>query len=115
MKQFLLTVAGVFVALLLFFVGVPILILIIAVSAAKPPAAPSNAILALDLRGGLTDQDSPSPFAAFSGSGLSVMSVVSIIHAEVLTTLTTRASTATCSPTSTAISATTPSNGAVST
>lgn len=76
MKQFLLTMAGVFVGLLLFFVGVPFVLITMAAGAAKPAAVPSNAVLSLDLRGGLTDQDPQSPFAAFSKQSRSVMSIV---------------------------------------
>ena len=80
MKQFFVTVAGVFVGLLLFFVGVPIALLIIAASASAPAATPPDAVLSLDLRGNLTDQDSPSPFAALQGGGLSVMKVVDTLN-----------------------------------
>ena len=75
MKQFFLTLAGVFAGLLLFFVGLPILLVVWAVAAAQPEGAPPNAVLELDLRQPLTDQDAQTPFAAFSGD-LSVMRVV---------------------------------------
>ncbi|PHY14077.1 signal peptide peptidase SppA [Caulobacter sp. B11] len=75
MKQFLMTVAGVFVGLVLFVVGVPFLLIVMAVGAARPAPVPAHTILNLDLRGGLSDQPSQSPFAAFGGGGLSVMSV----------------------------------------
>lgn len=79
MKQFFLTVAGVFVGLLLFFVGVPVALLTVFASAASPAGAPSDSILALDLRGGLTDQDPQDPFASFGGAGLSVISIVTTL------------------------------------
>lgn len=76
MKQFMVTVAGVFVGLLLFFVGVPFLIITMAASAAKPAAIPSATVLNLDLRTGLSDQDPQNPFSAFTGQSTSVMSIV---------------------------------------
>ena len=59
MRQFLLTVAGVFAGLVLFFVGVPILILVIAAGAARPDPPPQRAVLTLDLRQPLSDQERP--------------------------------------------------------
>jgi protease-4 len=77
MKQFLMTVAGVFVGLVLFLVGVPFLLIVMAASATRPAPIPAHSVLQLDLRGGLSDQDSKSPFAAFSGGGgQSVMSII---------------------------------------
>ena len=81
MKQFLITIAGVFVGLLLFFVAVPILLIASVVGAAsKGPDIPAQSVLTLDLRESLTDQTGGSPFAAFGGSGLSVMKVVTTLH-----------------------------------
>jgi protease-4 len=77
MKQFFLTVAGVFVGLLLFVVGVPFLLIAMAAGAARPAPVPTHTVLQLDLRGGLSDQSPKSPFSAFSGGGGS--SVLSII------------------------------------
>src|SRR5919202_2375543 len=76
MKQFLLPMAGVFAGLLLFFVGLPFLLIIVLISSAKPAPAPSRAVLALDLRQPLTDQDPNNPFAFFGARSLSVMSIV---------------------------------------
>ncbi|MFZ0268004.1 signal peptide peptidase SppA [Caulobacter sp.] len=77
MKQFLMTVAGVFVGLVLFLVGVPFLLIVMAASAARPAPVPAHTVLQLDLRGGLSDQDSQNPFAAFGGGGgRSVMSII---------------------------------------
>ena len=77
MKQFFLTVLGVFTGLVLFLVVVPIVLVIAAVaSSSSKPMTPANAVLELDLREGLSDQASTNPFAAFSGSGLSVMKIV---------------------------------------
>jgi len=76
MKQFFLTVLGVFTGLILFVVVLPIVLIVGAAASAKEPATPVNAVLELDLREGLTDQASTNPFAAFSGGGLSVMQIV---------------------------------------
>lgn len=75
MKQFLITVAGVFAGLLLFFVGVPLLIVAIIAGAAAPAPMPGNSVLALDLRDGISDQ-SPSGLQALGVSPLSVTSIV---------------------------------------
>ena len=80
MKQFLLTMAGVFAGLLLFFVGVPVVLLVSLASSAKPQATPANSILNLDLRDTLADQDAQSPLAFLNGRQLSVMSVVETLH-----------------------------------
>src|SRR5215469_12013231 len=75
MKQFLLTVAGVFVGLLLFVVVVPIALIAVAVGASQPKPLPARTVLNLDLRGGLTDQEPQGGIPFFSGHGLSVMGV----------------------------------------
>ncbi|WP_421738931.1 signal peptide peptidase SppA [Caulobacter sp.] len=80
MKQFFLTVAGVFVGLVLFVVGVPFLLIVMAAGAARPAPIPAHSVLALDLRRGLTDQEAQNPFAAFSGGGNSVMSVIETLR-----------------------------------
>ena len=80
MKQFFLTVAGVFVGLLLFVVGVPFLLIVIAAGAARPAPTPTHTVLQLDLRQGLTDQAPKNPFAALGGSGDSVMSIIETVR-----------------------------------
>ncbi|MFI4933790.1 MAG: signal peptide peptidase SppA [Caulobacterales bacterium] len=75
MKQFLLTVAGVFVGLALFMIGVPVLLIAIAAGASRPAPLPARTVLALDLRDGLTDQDPQGGIAIFSGRPLSVVGV----------------------------------------
>jgi protease-4 len=75
MKQFALTIAGVFVGLMLFFIGIPVMLIASAAGSSKEPV-PAQAVLELDLRGGLTDQAPTNPFAAFGGSGLSVVQIV---------------------------------------
>ena len=81
MKQFLMTVAGVFVGLVLFLVGVPFLLIVMAAGAARPAPVPTHTVLQLDLRGGLPDQDSQNPFAALGGGGgQSVMSIIETLR-----------------------------------
>jgi protease-4 len=80
MKQFLVTIAGVFAGLALFFIGLPFLLLALAAGAARPPATPGAAVLSLDLRRGLTDQSSANPLAFLGRSPLSVMSVTQTLH-----------------------------------
>jgi protease-4 len=79
MKQFLLTTAGVFAGLLLFFIGLPLIILIMAAGAPAPMAR--SAVLELDLRQDLTDQEPQNPFSFFTGTTLSVMRIVHTLHA----------------------------------
>ena len=76
MKQFFLTVLGVFTGLVLFLVVVPIVLISAAAASSSKPATPANAVLELDLREGLTDQAPSNPFAVFGGSGLSTMKIV---------------------------------------
>jgi protease-4 len=75
MKQFVLTVAGVFVGLLLFFIGLPLLAVAMIAGAARPAAAPDVAVVQLDLRGALPDQDPGSALAALRTHSPSVMSI----------------------------------------
>jgi protease-4 len=80
MKQFFLTVAGVFVGLLLFVVGVPFLLIVIAAGAARPAPTPAHTVLQLDLRQGLSDQAPRNPFASLGGGGGSVMSIIETLR-----------------------------------
>ena len=75
MKQFLITIGGVFVGLALFFVGAPLLVIAVIASASQPAPLAGHNVLVLDLRRGLSDQDSPSPFAFFSGKAQSVIGI----------------------------------------
>ncbi len=69
MKQFLITVGGVLVGLVLFLVIGPIILFsMIAASVGSTPAQPSQMVLALDLREEMTDQRPLSPFASIGGS-----------------------------------------------
>lgn len=74
-KQFIITVAGVFLGLVLFFVLIPIM-LIASVAGSAAPTAPSNTVLVVDLREPLSDVPSNAPFAAFAGSN----SIVSLVR-----------------------------------
>lgn len=76
MKQFLFTMAGVFAGLVLFLIGVPFLLIVMAASAAKPAPTPAQTVLELDLRDPLTDQDPVNPFASIGRRSMSVMSVI---------------------------------------
>jgi protease-4 len=75
MKQFLITLAGVLAGLTLFAIGAPIVLIALLAAAARPAPVPAHTVLVLDLRGGLSDQDSEGPFAAIRGRGLSVLAV----------------------------------------
>jgi len=82
MKQFLLTLAGVFAGLVLFFVIIPFMLLGFLVGAAsRPTAVPANTVLQLDLRQTLTDQSASSPFAALRNRSLSVLSIEQTLRA----------------------------------
>lgn len=76
MKQFLLTMAGVFAGLMLFLVGVPFLLIVLAAGASRPEPTPARTVLELDLREALTDQDQANPFSAFGQPTLSVMRII---------------------------------------
>ncbi|MGZ3280801.1 MAG: signal peptide peptidase SppA [Caulobacteraceae bacterium] len=80
MKQFVITVAGVFVGLLLFFVGLPLLVVAMLVSAARPAATPEVAVVSLDLRGPLPDQDPQSPLASLQQSSPSVITIEKVLR-----------------------------------
>jgi protease IV len=75
MKQFLLTIAGVFVGLMLFVIVVPIALIAVAVGASRPAPLPAKSVLTLDLRSGLTDQEPQDGLPIFTSHGLSVMGV----------------------------------------
>ncbi len=76
MKQFFLTVLGVFTGLILFVVVIPVVLIIAAAASSSEPATPANAVLELDLREGISDQAPTNPFAAFGGAGLSTIGIV---------------------------------------
>jgi protease-4 len=78
MKQFLLTMAGVIAGLVIFFVGLPLLLIMSALSGPKPMT--QTAVLDLDLRRSLNDQDSQNPLSVFGQHGLSIMSVADTLR-----------------------------------
>ncbi len=80
MKQFIITMAGVFAGLMIFLIGVPFILITAAAGAAKPQATPAHAVLALDLRQPITDQDPTNPLASLGRRSLSVMTVVDALH-----------------------------------
>ncbi len=80
MKQFFLTMAGVFAGLALFFIGVPFLVLMLIAGAAHPGVPAANTVLSLDLRKALTDQEPQNPFAALGGRSLAVTGVIEALH-----------------------------------
>ncbi|WP_374571501.1 signal peptide peptidase SppA [Phenylobacterium sp.] len=80
MKQFFITMAGVFAGLVLFLVGVPFLLVVMAAGAARPPTTPAQTVLTLDLREAMTDQDPQNPLAALGRRNLSVMSVIETLR-----------------------------------
>jgi protease-4 len=76
MKQFLITAAGVFAGLMIFMIGVPFLLVTMAVAAAGPSPIPAKSVLELDLRAPLTDQSPHNPWAGLTRNSTSVMSIV---------------------------------------
>lgn len=83
MKQFLITMAGVFAGLLLFVVGAPFVLIGLLSSAGAPEPVPSHAVLSLDLRGQLTDQAPHNPLWGIGRHSTSVMEIISTLrHAE---------------------------------
>ncbi len=81
MKQFLITVAGVLVGLVLFlFIGPFLLISMLAASVSSQPAQPARMVLALDLREEMADQRPTNPFAAL-GDGHSLLDTLARIEA----------------------------------
>lgn len=77
MKQFFLTVLGVFAGLFLFLIIVPVVFITAAVaSLSSQDPTPTRSVIELDLRDGVSDQPSSNPFAVFGGSGLSTVQVV---------------------------------------
>lgn len=75
MKQFLITIAGVLVGLCLFAFVAPLVLLALLAGASQPAPTPARAVLALDLRSGLTDQAPQNPLAFLNGKTQSVMEI----------------------------------------
>ncbi|MBJ7409223.1 MAG: signal peptide peptidase SppA [Phenylobacterium sp.] len=80
MKQFLITAAGVFAGLVIFLVGVPIVLIGMAMQAAAPAPIPANTVLELDLRGPLTDQAPHNPLWGIGRNSTSVMSIIATLR-----------------------------------
>src|SRR5687768_14194153 len=80
MKSFLIAVAGTLAGLILFFVGLPILFVIIAAQSVKPDPPPQRAVIQLDLRQTIADQDDGGAFALFQGRSLSAVSVAQTLR-----------------------------------
>lgn len=66
MKQFLITVAGVVVGLVLFLIVGPMLLIGALTAGSKQPAAPAAIVLDLDLRKELADAKGANPFSSLS-------------------------------------------------
>ncbi len=81
MKQFLITAAGVFAGLMIFLIGVPFVLISMALGAAGPAPTPDRTVLQLDLRRPLSDQAPSNPLAGLGrGGGVSVMSIVETLR-----------------------------------
>jgi len=80
MKQFLITAAGVFAGLVIFLVGVPIVLVAMALSATAPAAIPARAVLELDLRGPLSDQTPNNPLWGLARNSTSVMAIIETLR-----------------------------------
>ena len=83
MKQFLITMAGVFAGLMIFLIGVPIMLVVMALGSASPAAVPQKSVLELDLRAPLTDQAPQNPLWNIGRNSTAVMSIIETLrHAE---------------------------------
>jgi protease IV len=80
MKQFLITAAGVFAGLMIFLIGVPFVLIGLAVSATGPAPVPTRTVLELDLREPLTDQEPQNPLWGIGRSGGSVMTIIETLR-----------------------------------
>ncbi len=72
--------AGVFAGLILFFVGVPFLLIASLAGSARPAPPPARAILTLDLRQTLADQEPQNPLSFLNGGTSSVLSTVETLR-----------------------------------
>jgi protease-4 len=83
MKQFFITLAGVFVGLLLFFIVVPLIAIGIAAAAAAPQKTPNEAVLVLDLRGGLGEEGGAASLLPLANkSGVLPRTILTLHRAE---------------------------------
>ena len=79
MKQFMITLSAVIVAMLLVLIGLPIA-LIFGLSAAAHPHPHGDVVVSIDLRQKMTDQSETQPFDFITGKGLSTLEVVQTLH-----------------------------------
>ena len=80
MKQFLITMAGVFAGLVVFLIGVPVVLVGMALAAAAPQPVPANTVLELDLRGSLSDQSPNNPLWGLGRNSTSVMAIIETLR-----------------------------------
>ena len=80
MKQFLITAAGVFAGLMIFLIGVPFVLIGLAVSATAGAPIPAKAVIELDLRDPLTDQEPQNPLWGLGRGGGSVMTIIETLR-----------------------------------
>ena len=80
MKQFLITAAGVFAGLLIVLIGVPFVLVVLALSAAGPAPVPARSVLELDLRDPLSDQRPHNPLIGIARNGGSVMAIIETLR-----------------------------------
>lgn len=80
MKQFLLTLAGVVAGLTVFCVGAGLLLFGLIAAATRSPPVASHTVLVLDLRNGVTDQDTDGPLDVLQGKGVSVLGVERVLR-----------------------------------
>jgi protease-4 len=81
LKQFLITVAGVLVALVIFLFAAPLIIgAMVSASLGAPPVRPGTIVLGLDLRVPMSDQRPIDPFASLTG-GPALLDVLARVDA----------------------------------
>lgn len=80
MKQFLITAAGVFAGLVIFLIGVPLLLVGMAVGATAPAPVPARTVLELDLRGPLSDQAPQNALWGLARNSTSVMAIIETLR-----------------------------------
>ena len=79
MKQFMITLSAVIVAMLIVLIGLPIAI-IAGLSAAAHPHTHGDVVISIDLRQKMTDQTTTQPFDFITGKGLSTLEIVQTLH-----------------------------------
>jgi protease-4 len=79
MKQFLITLAAVICAMVIVVIGLPVMLIAMAISSSGPKIAPGPVVLSLDLRQSLNDQSQSNYFDFLTGQNLSTMRIVSTL------------------------------------